>query len=190
MCTSLPAPHSLCRSGITWIGRETTCWVWHDWPKMFWLRFPTSSFLTWRAGESNPTQRRLRIHLRDTHTTHRSELLNLLSLESWGSCTGALGFSSQCHHVFELSETLRGTVAFLFVPFIFSARFFSGKDSVTPKGSFLFVLFKNIYILACDCFLFCGSVDKRTKSQRRRVMFVVSTCACLWLSQCSRTSVP
>lgn len=139
MCTSLPAPHSLCRSGITWIGRETTCWAWHDWPKTFWPRFPTSSFLTWRAGASNPTRRRLRTRLRDTHTTHRSELLILLSLESWGSCTGALGFSSQCHHVFELSETLRGTVAFLFVPFIFSARFFSGKDSVT-QGQ-LFCLF-------------------------------------------------
>lgn len=74
----------------------------------------------------------------------------LLSLESWDSCTGAflLGFSSQCHRVFELSETLWGTVAFLFVPFIFSAQlffsFFSSEGwcdpRIWPKGSF-FVCF-------------------------------------------------
>lgn len=138
MCTSLPAPHSLCRSGITWTGRETTCWVWHDWPKTFWLRFPTSSFLTWRAGESNPTQRRLRTHRRDIHTTHRSELLNLLSLESWGSCTGALGFSSLSPCVWTLRDTPRYSGVSVCAIYIF-CPFFSGKDSVT-QGQ-LFCLF-------------------------------------------------
>lgn len=128
MFTLLPVPHSLCRSGITWTGRETTCWVWHDWPKTFWPKFPTSSFLTWRAGESNPIQRRLHTHHRDTHTTHRSELLNRSFRVSLpvSPCVWTLRDAPRYSGVSVRAISI-------------SARFFLGR-TVWPKGSF-FCLF-------------------------------------------------
>lgn len=66
-------PPSLSHSGTTSTGRGTTFWAWPVSPRTSWLRFLTSSSLTWEHVGSNHRQHPLPTHHRDNLSKPRYE---------------------------------------------------------------------------------------------------------------------